>query len=164
MPKPLVPIIMGSKDDLKHAELIGEQLANQWGIPSRYRVASAHKHPEYTLKLLREYDKSTEFDIVYVTVAGRSDALSGVVSANTTKPVIACPPYSDKFGGADIYSSLRMPSRASATVSLEPKNAADAVAKIFALSRKDLSRKVERYLSETKKGIEKADKEVSGDW
>ena len=27
-----------------------------------------------------------------------------------SKPVIACPPYSEKFGGADIYSSLRVPS------------------------------------------------------
>lgn len=34
--------------------------------------------------------------VVYIAVAGRSDALSGVMSANTVNPVIACPPYGEK--------------------------------------------------------------------
>ena len=34
--------------------------------------------------------------VVFVTVAGRSNALSGVVAANTHRPVIACPPFKDK--------------------------------------------------------------------
>ena len=34
--------------------------------------------------------------IIYITVAGRSNALSGVVACNTRYPVIACPPFKDK--------------------------------------------------------------------
>ena len=61
------------------------------------------------LDVLAEYEASGEVG-VYITVAGRSNALSGMADANVTAPVIACPPYSDKYGGADLYSSLRMPS------------------------------------------------------
>ena len=35
--------------------------------------------------------------IIFVTVAGRSNALSGVVACNTQCPVIACPPFKDKI-------------------------------------------------------------------
>ena len=70
---------------------------------------------------------------MYITVAGRSNALSGMVDANVTAPVIACPPYSDRFGGADLYSSLRMPSGVAPAVVLEPDGAALLAAKILAL-------------------------------
>jgi phosphoribosylcarboxyaminoimidazole (NCAIR) mutase len=48
-------------------------------------------------------------------------------------PVIACPPPSDAFGGADVYSSLRMPSGIATAVVMEPFNAALLAAKIFGL-------------------------------
>jgi len=38
--------------------------------------------------------------------------------------VIACPPYSEAFGGADVYSSLRMPKGVAPLVVLEPEGAA----------------------------------------
>ena len=74
--------------------------------------------------------------VVYVTVAGRSNALSAFMDGNTTKPVIACPPYSEKFGGADIYSSLRVPSGIGCVVTIETEGAAIATAKILALRRR----------------------------
>jgi 5-(carboxyamino)imidazole ribonucleotide mutase len=67
-------------------------------------------------------------------MAGRSNALSGFTDTQTFCPVIACPPYSDKFAGADIYSSLRMPFFVAPMTVLEPANAALAAAKILALS------------------------------
>jgi 5-(carboxyamino)imidazole ribonucleotide mutase/phosphoribosylaminoimidazole-succinocarboxamide synthase len=103
-----VPIIMGSKSDLGHALKIVDGL-NAFGIASEIRVASAHKAARYLLDLLAGYEADSR-PKVYITVAGRSNALSGMVDANVTAPVIACPPYSDRFGGADLYSSLRMPS------------------------------------------------------
>jgi phosphoribosylcarboxyaminoimidazole (NCAIR) mutase len=48
--------------------------------------------------------------------------------------VIACPPPSEAFGGADIYSSLRMPSGVAPAVVLEPANAALLAAKILGIS------------------------------
>jgi 5-(carboxyamino)imidazole ribonucleotide mutase/phosphoribosylaminoimidazole-succinocarboxamide synthase len=67
-------------------------------------------------------------------VAGRSNALSGLVDGAVAAPVIACPPYSDRFGGSDIFSSLRMPSGIAPAVVLEPSGAALLAAKILSLA------------------------------
>ncbi len=100
------------------------------GVNYEFRVASAHKTPEKVLEVIKEFEAEK---VVYVTVAGRSNALSAFIDGNTTKPVIACPPYSEKFGGADIYSSLRVPSGIGSVVTIEPEGAAIVAAKILAL-------------------------------
>lgn len=127
----LVPIIMGSKSDLDHGNAIAEALAG-YGIDSEIRVASAHKAAAYLLGLLADYEADPR-PKVYVTIAGRSNALSGLVDGNVAAPVIACPPYSDRFGGADLFSSLRMPSGIAPMVVLDPGAAALAAAKILGL-------------------------------
>ncbi len=128
----LVPIIMGSRSDLPHAQAIAGALQSL-GIQSEIRVASAHKVTRYLLDMLATYEADPQ-PKVYITVAGRSNALSGVVDANVTAPVIACPPYSDRFGGADLFSSLRMPSGVAPAVVLEPAAAALLAAKILAMA------------------------------
>lgn len=126
-----VVILMGSESDLPFVSGITAALEGL-GIPYQVRVASAHKSARYLLDLLAAYEASGEVG-AYVTVAGRSNALSGMVDANVTAPVIACPPYSEKFGGADLYSSLRMPSGVAPAVVLEPSAAALLAAKILAV-------------------------------
>jgi len=148
-----VIVWMGSERDLKFCREIAKYL-KALGVKYEFRVASAHKTPEKALEILREYEKEK---IVYLTVAGRSNALSAFVDANTTKPVIACPPYSEKFGGADIYSSLRVPSGVGLVVTIEPESAAIAAAKIFALEDKDLAKRIKEYQLSRKREIEKAD-------
>lgn len=135
-----VPIIMGSRSDLEHAQAIVEGLQS-FGIASEVRVASAHKAASYLLDLLAEYEAVPQ-PKVYITVAGRSNALSGLVDANVTAPVIACPPYSDRFGGSDVFSSLRMPSGVAPAVVLEPKSAALLAAKILSLAEPTLREQV----------------------
>ena len=134
-------IIMGSKRDLDFCRKITESL-KVLGVNYELRVASAHKTPRRVLEILKEFKGKK---IVYITVAGRSNALSAFVDANTTKPVIACPPYSDKFGGADIYSSLRVPSGIGSVVTIEPEGAALAAAKILAVEDDGLEKSVEKY-------------------
>jgi phosphoribosylaminoimidazole carboxylase PurE protein len=129
---PLVPIIMGSKSDLAHGNAIASALTG-FGVDSEIRVASAHKAAGYVLELLTTYEADPR-PKVYITVAGRSNALSGLVDGNVASPVIACPPYSDRFGGADIYSSLRMPSGIAPVVVLEPAGAALAAAKMLGIA------------------------------
>lgn len=148
-----VIILMGSEGDLDFCREIAKYL-KALAIDYEFRVASAHKTPEKVLGVLREYGKE---NVVYVTVAGRSNALSAFVDANTTKPVIACPPYSEKFAGADIYSSLRVPSGIGSLTTIEPEGAAIAAAKIFALEDEELAKRVKEYQLEKKRGIEKAD-------
>ena len=145
-------VLMGSKKDLEFCREITKHL-KALGVKYAFRVASAHKTPEQVLKILKEFEKEK---IVYVTVAGRSNALSAFVDANTSKPVIACPPYSEKFGGADIYSSLRVPSGIGSLVTVEPEGAAIAAAKILALEDKELEKRVKDYQSAKRKELEKA--------
>lgn len=150
-----VLILMGSKSDLPFSEEIKREL-QKFGINTVLRVASAHKVPLKVLEILKEHEN---VDVI-ITVAGRSNALSGFVDAHTTKPVIACPPYSDKFCGADIYSSLRMPKGVAPLVVLEPEQAALAAAKIIALKNPEVTHLIEKYQNSLKEEIEKADKEL----
>ena len=140
MLKSLVVILMGSKADMEHCKKISDACA-QFGIESVMRIASAHKTAEHALTILREYEADVR-PKVYITVAGRSNALSGFTDGLVSAPVIACPPPSDSFGGADIYSSLRMPSGVAPAVVLEPVNAALFAAKIFGLMDESVQEQV----------------------
>ncbi|MEM3783976.1 MAG: AIR carboxylase family protein [Candidatus Bathyarchaeia archaeon] len=151
-----VVILMGSERDLDFCREIAKHI-NALGLDYEFRVASAHKTPEKVLKILGAYEKE---NVVYITVAGRSNALSAFVDAHTAKPVIACPPYSEKFGGADIYSSLRVPSGIGCVVTIEPEGAAIAAAKIFALEDEGLTKRLKDYQQRKKREIEKADESV----
>jgi len=139
----LAIILMGSASDRPHVTKIVTEL-DILGINSVQRIASAHKTPKRLLDLLAEYE-ADHHTKVYITVAGRSNALSGLVDANVTAPVIACPPYSSSFREADIFSSLRMPSGVAPLVVLEPANAALAAAKILALENPDIAERVKSY-------------------
>ena len=131
MNKPFVVILMGSKADLEHCQKISEACKG-YGLEAILRVASAHKTPEHVLAVLHLYEEDPR-PKVYITVAGRSNALSGFVDGAVIAPVIACPPPSDAFSGADVYSSLRMPSGIAPALVLEPANAALLAAKILGL-------------------------------
>ena len=131
MLKPLVIILMGSKSDLEYCQKIKDGCKG-FGIETILRIGSAHKTAEHVLAFLREYEADGR-PKVYITVAGRSNALSGFTDGLVSAPVIACPPPSDAFGGADVYSSLRMPSGIAPALVLEPANAALLAAKILGL-------------------------------
>ena len=154
----IVPIIMGSKEDMEFSKQIGAEL-ERLGIKHEYMIASAHKATEYVLQMVREYDAKND-KIVYITVAGRSNALSGVVDANTDNPVIACPPYSEKYKGLDVLSSLRMPSGVCPAVVLEPKNAALLAAKMLGLADGAIKRKISGVKKELTDSIKEADSKL----
>lgn len=128
---PLVPILMGSASDLPFCRKISAALSNL-GIESHLRIASAHKVPNRLLELVQQYEALPR-PKVYIAVAGRSNALSGVLDCEVASPVISCPPYSEAFGGADLFSSIRMPSGVAPMLVLDPGGAALAAAKILAL-------------------------------
>ena len=152
-----VIIIMGSKGDLVHAQAVTKTLATL-EIDYEMRVCSAHKATQRLLEILQEYEQNDA--LVYITIAGRSNALSAVVDANSRFPVIACPPYSDRFGGMDILSSLRLPSGIASPTILEPEGAAILAAKILALSDAQLSRRLSAYKQHLTTELAQADAEV----
>ena len=57
-------------------------LAKGFGIETVTRIGSAHKTAEHVLAILREYEADAR-PKVYITVAGRSNALSGFVDARS---------------------------------------------------------------------------------
>ena len=149
-------VLMGSERDLDFCRKITKYL-ELLEIEYEFRVASAHKTPEQVLKIIAMFEGEK---IVYITVAGRSNALSAFVDANTSKPVIACPPYSEKFGGADIFSSLRVPSGIGSVVTIEPEGAAIVAAKIFALEDEKINTIIKDYQSNKKKTLAQANEKI----
>lgn len=121
---------MGSKADLEWANQISNVLKS-FEIEAVSRIASAHKVPLKCYNLIKDYEKE---NVVFISIAGMSNALSRFTDSQTHCPVIACPSYSDKFGGADLYSSIRMPSGVVPLTILSPENAALAAEKIPGLS------------------------------
>lgn len=73
-----VVILAGSGSDAEHVKKITSALVT-YGIPFDVRVASAHKQTEKLAALVREYD-SMKGPLVYIAVAGGTDALSGTIS------------------------------------------------------------------------------------
>src|SRR5258706_11744930 len=140
MSKPLVVILMGSKADMEHCKKIADA-CQQFGIETVMRVGSAHKTADHALAILQQYEADPR-PKVYITVAGRSNALSGFTDGFVSAPVIACPPLSEAFGGADVYSSLRMPTGIAPAIVLEPVNAALLAAKIFGVTNAEVREQV----------------------
>jgi 5-(carboxyamino)imidazole ribonucleotide mutase len=149
-------LIMGSERDLDFSREIAKYL-KLLGVAYEFRVASAHKTPEKVLEILKQFENEK---VIYITVAGRSNALSAFVDGNTASPVIACPPYSEKFGGADIYSSLRVPSGIGSVVTIEPEGVAIATAKILALQDTEIEGNIKNYQEGKRKEIDRSDESV----
>ena len=122
-------IIMGSASDEPHAKKITDKL-DEYEISWEQHAASAHKQPLKVLGIL-DANKDSK-DIIYITIAGRSNALSGFVAANSEFPTLGCPPFSDKSDMLiNIHSTLQMPSNTPVLTVIDPGNCALAVKRIF---------------------------------
>ena len=145
----LVVIVAGSEKDAPHINKLKRFLSER-GIQYHNHVASAHKQTRAVLDLLDMYNNSVQNysfqhklskyrrscnnsrKIIFITVAGRSNALSGVVACNTQCPVIACPPFKDKMDMmVNINSTLQMPSNTPVLTILEPINVVLACQRMF---------------------------------
>jgi len=160
MPKEKIIVLMGSKRDHKFASRVGDFLREEgFPITCEYNVASAHRTTQKLLNDLQEYENSGD-NIVLITVAGLSDALSGVVAGYTKYPVIACPPNSEKYEGAKIFSSVATPKGIPVAYIPEPENAALAAVKILALSNHSLYESLCWYKEKTEKNVYDGAEEV----
>ena len=122
-------IIMGSTSDEPHAKKITDK-HDEYNIDWEQHAASAHKQPLKVLEILKANEDSK--DIIYITIAGRSNALSGFVAANSNFPTLGCPPFSDKADMlVNIHSTLQMPSSTPVLTVVDPGNCALAVKRIF---------------------------------
>jgi phosphoribosylaminoimidazole carboxylase/phosphoribosylaminoimidazole-succinocarboxamide synthase len=131
-PKALAVILMGSPSDDEHCKKIAKT-CRDLGVPCQMRVTSAHKGTQETLAILAQYEGSG-VPTVFIAVAGRSNGLGPVLSANTAYPVINCPPVKPELAVRDIWSSLDVPSGLGCTTVLYPEAAGLAAAQILGLA------------------------------
>ncbi|KAF5273435.1 hypothetical protein FQA39_LY07452 [Lamprigera yunnana] len=128
----LVVIVMGSPTDEEHCNNIKKHCVF-YGLNVEVRVSSAHKSTEEALKIVKYYE-SFPTKVVFIAVAGRSNGLGPVMAANSTLPVINCPPVKVDNVNLDIWSSLNVPSGLGCTTVMYPETAALNAAQIIALS------------------------------
>lgn len=145
-----VVILLGSESDQEFVSGFPAEL-KAWGVDEvETIVASAHKVPEKVFDIVSKNNQSDE-DIVYITVAGRSNGLSGVTAANSIHPVIACPPFKDKDDfTVNINSTLNMPSDTPVMTVIDRQNVIMAILRIFALKDGDLKKKMRDRIVEIK--------------
>ncbi|MBU0979109.1 MAG: phosphoribosylaminoimidazolesuccinocarboxamide synthase [Patescibacteria group bacterium] len=126
-----VVILAGSLKDEPFIKKIHQALTDLKLKASIY-YASAHKQPLEVLAVMKRYQQLNK-KYVFITVAGRSNALSGFVAANSNFPVLACPPLTDKLDYlVNIHSSLQMPSGVPVMTVIDPGNVALAAKRILA--------------------------------
>ena len=105
--KPLVGILMGSDSDY---DIMAEaaRALKSFGIPFEMMVSSAHRSPERTAGYAREARKRGLRALIIG--AGAAAHLAGVVSAETTLPVIGVPIDSSALQGLDaLLATVQMP-------------------------------------------------------
>ncbi|MEM3041176.1 MAG: AIR carboxylase family protein [Nitrososphaerota archaeon] len=153
--------MMGSKSDLAFARSIKEFLEKEgFSVKCEYLVASAHRVPDILLDKLKRYE-ACEDNIVYITIAGLSDALSGVVAGFTRYPVIACPPDLERYGWNKAFSSVMTPKGVPVLLASSPENAALAATKILAFSNVSLREEIRRLMEKKREEAIQANKDVA---
>jgi phosphoribosylaminoimidazole-succinocarboxamide synthase len=143
-------IIAGSDSDMEHINKIKEELG-KYSVASKVHICSAHKQPGKCELLVGKYNDSVE-PIVFITIAGGTDALSGVVSYHSVHPVISCPPDKTEYG-----SCVGNPPGSSNSLILRPANVARHVAKILGHSNTELQKAIINKNAEKIKKLEEAD-------
>ena len=143
-------IIMGSKSDFPIAEKAIKVL-NKFGVAYDIAVASAHRTPQRVEQLVTGTDAG-----VFISIAGLSAALPGVIASFTTKSVIGVP-VSGSLNYDALLSIVQMPPGIpvaavgmdrgdnAATLAIEMLALSDpALAKKLADDRKAMAEKVEK--------------------
>ena len=160
MPGQKIVVLLGSKSDMPFAQRIEKFLSKtRFPVTCEYRVNSAHRNPMKLLADLKAYEDLSD-SIVYITVAGLSDSLSGVVAGYTTYPVIACPPDIEKHGLPKVFSSIMTPKGVPVALVLEPENAALVAIKILALSDISLRNDFQRYIEMMRETVKASDTDI----
>jgi phosphoribosylaminoimidazole carboxylase PurE protein len=163
-PRPVVGVVMGSDSDLPTMQRCLEQL-EALGIAYEVRVISAHRTPdtahEYAATAVQRGLK------VIIAAAGMSAALSGVLAAKTTLPVIGVPMASGPLVGVDAaLSTMQMPPGVPVACmsigSAGATNAAVYAAQILAVSDKAMAARVRKFKADQARKVAKKDAAVRG--
>lgn len=159
MKKILVGILLGSDSDLPIMSGVAKVL-EEFKIPYKITISSAHRSPELTVKNIINLKKMGVK--VIIAGAGLAAHLAGVVAAHFPLPVIGVPLKGGALNGIDsLYSTVQMPPGIPvATVGIDnAKNAGLLAVQILAVSSANLEKKLIEYKKELALGVlKKAEK------
>lgn len=155
-----IVLIMGSISD-KEVMAATAEILKKFKVPFEAKVLSAHRTP----KELTRYVESLSQDKtkVIIAYAGMAAALSGVVAAHTTIPVIGVPVETKSLKGLDsLLSTVQMPSGIPvACMSIGKhgaKNAAIFALEILALTDKRIAKQLKKFKKDLKASVKKIKK------
>lgn len=101
-----IGIILGSDSDFPYLEQ-GVKLLKDFQIPFELEVSSAHRTPERTIELVRNFEKKG-IEVI-VAAAGGAAHLPGVIASHTLLPVLGVPVTSSLSGIDSLFSIVQMP-------------------------------------------------------
>jgi phosphoribosylaminoimidazole carboxylase PurE protein len=105
--KPRVLVVMGSDSDLPVMDETARML-DSFGIPYHMTIASAHRTPERTMKIVKDGQKNG-IEVI-IAGAGMAAHLPGVIASHTILPVIGVPIEASPLNGMDaLLSIVQMP-------------------------------------------------------
>jgi phosphoribosylaminoimidazole carboxylase PurE protein len=144
--KAKVAFLLGSDSDYPAIEK-GIELLRQFGIPLELEISSAHRTPERTLQLVRDFEAGGVG--VIIAAAGGAAHLPGVVASHTLLPVLGVPIDSALSGLDSLLSMVQMPAGVPvATFGIGAAGATNAVlfaVSMLALNDPSLAEKLRAY-------------------
>jgi len=154
-----VAIIVGSDSDLASISAASRVL-DDFAIPFRINVASAHRTPAKVKAVIREAENQGAE--VFICAAGMAAALPGIVAAETVNPVIGVPMEGKSLAGMDaLFSIVQMPAgipvAAVAIGKAGAHNAGVLAAQILAVKDPSLKKKLERYREKLASSVSEKD-------
>ena len=153
-----ISIIMGSQSDLETVQEVTEIL-KEFKVDFEIKVLSAHRSPK---ELAAYVETAPKRGIkVFIAAAGGAAALSGVIAALTTLPVIGIPIETKSLKGLDsLLSTVQMPAGIPVAAMAIGKSGARNAA-IFALEILGVTdKKIQAKLISYKKGMRNKIKKI----
>lgn len=152
MIKPVISIIMGSQLD---SGIVKEavEILKEFKVGFEVKVLSAHRSPRELAKYVEEAPQRGIK--IFIAAAGGAAALSGVIAAHTTRPVIGIPIETKSLKGIDsLLSTVQMPAGVPvACMSIGKagsKNAAIFALEILSITDKKINSKLNAHKNEAR--------------
>lgn len=141
-----IAIILGSDSDFPYMEQ-GIKILKEFAVPFEIEVSSAHRTPERTVSLVKQFAESGVQ--VIIAAAGGAAHLPGVIASHTLLPVLGVPIDSPLSGVDSLYSIVQMPGGIPvAAFGIGKGGAVNAVLfalQILALKDENLQEKLSQY-------------------
>ncbi len=159
-----VAVFIGSESDFDVIEGAVKVL-KEFDVPFLLEVTSAHRTPERTEKLVRDFE--TQGGEVIIAAAGMAAHLAGVIASHTTLPVIGIPVGGSAVNGLDaLLATVQMPKGIPVACMAIGKhgaiNAALLAVQILSLHDDSLKDRFKAHRREQADKVEKSSENVKG--